>query len=87
MTEERTQNATRETVLTLLSEDDFARVTSADATRLAEGDEYLDLEHLAHGVQRATATTPPVAGVLPRKLVHDRTWSKILVRLEVATAG
>jgi hypothetical protein len=82
MTEERSQNATRENVLTLLSDDEVGRVTSADATHLVDGDEYLDLEHLAHGVRRATGTGAPTAAVLPRKAVHERTWSKILAELE-----
>lgn len=82
MTEVRSQNATRESVLTLLSDDEIARVTIAEAIRLLDGDEYLDLEHLAHGVRRATSTTMPMTGVLPRKAVHERTWSKILAELE-----
>ncbi|HET6411826.1 MAG TPA: hypothetical protein VFG53_07180 [Anaeromyxobacter sp.] len=82
MTEVRSQNAVRESVLTLLSEDEIARVTIAEATCLLDGDEYLDLEHLAHGVLRVTGATAPMADVLPRKAVRDRTWRKILAQLE-----
>ena len=82
MTEVRSQNTARERVLALLSEDEVARVTIAEATCLLDGDEYLDLEHLAHGVRRATGTTLPMAGVLPRKAVHERTWSRLLAQLE-----
>lgn len=81
-TDMRSENAARESVLTLLSDEEVARVSTAEAAGLQDGDEYLDLEHLAHGVRRAIGTTTPMGGVLPRKAVHERTWSKILAEVE-----
>jgi hypothetical protein len=73
---------TRDSVLKLLSDDEVARVSTAEtAARLADGDEYLDLEHLDQGVRRADGTATPMGRVLPRKAVHADTWSKILMQL------
>lgn len=80
--ESRTEYVTRDSVLKLLSDDEVARVSTAEtAARLSEGDEYLDLEHLDLGVQRAGATATPMARVLPRKAVHANTWSRILTHM------
>ena len=81
---ERTAYVTRDTVLMLLSDDENAKVSNAEAAlRLTEGEEYLDLEHLDRGVQRAKAvtTTATMGHILPRSAVSDETWSKILARL------
>jgi hypothetical protein len=43
----------------------------------------LDLERLEQGVQRAQGTKPVMGRVLPRKGVHDATWTKILAQLAV----
>ena len=54
--DERTAYVTRDTILKLLSDDEVAKVSTAEtASRLADGDEYLDLEHLDKGVRRAGA--------------------------------
>jgi hypothetical protein len=76
---------TRDRVLKLLSDDEVANVSTAEAAaRLFEGDEYLDLERLEQGVQRATGTTAPMGRVLPRKAVHETTWSRILKQLQAS---
>jgi hypothetical protein len=55
---ERKEQVTRDSILNLLSDEENARVSTAEAApRLAEGAEYLDLERLDRGVQRASATT------------------------------
>ena len=78
----RTENATRESVLKLLSDDEVASVSTAEtAGRLLDGEEYLDLERLDQGVQRATKSATAMGGVLPRRTVHKDTWSKILALL------
>jgi hypothetical protein len=78
----RRQFVTREDVLLLLSDDEVAKVSTAEtAARLGDGDEYLDLEHLDQGVRRAVGATTPMGSVIPRKAVHDGTWGKILKRL------
>ncbi len=82
-TDMRSENTARESVLKLLSDEEVARVSTAEtAARLLDGDEYLDLDHLAHGVRRAPGATTPMGSVLPRKVVHESTWSKILAQLE-----
>ena len=70
---------TRDGVLKLLSDDEAASVSNAEsAEELDEGDEYLDLEHLEEGVRKADGLIVIMGRVLPRKAVHEITWSKIL---------
>jgi len=78
----RSENIARESVLTLLSDDEVASVSTAEtATHLLDGEEYLDLEELERGVQQARKAGPAMGRVLPRKAVHKDTWSKILTLL------
>ena len=80
--DKRTEYTTRDNILKLLSDDEVARVSTAEtAASLSDGDEYLDLEQLEQGVQRARRTATPMGRVLPRKVVHADTWSKILTQL------
>jgi hypothetical protein len=55
--------------------------TAETAASLSTGDEYLDLEHIEDGVQRAGSSPVPMGRVLPRKAVHADTWTKILAQL------
>ena len=79
----RTEYLTRDHILKLLSDREIASVSTAEtAARLVEGDEYLDLEQLQRGVQRAgTTTATPMGRVLPRKSVKEHTWVEILKQL------
>ena len=80
--DKRIDYVTRDSVLKLLSDDEVASVSTAEtATRLSDGDEYLDLEHLDQGVRMAPGVMTPVGRVLPRKAVHESTWTRILARL------
>jgi hypothetical protein len=82
----RSQYVTRESVLMLLSDDEVAAVATAEtATRLPEGDEYLDMEQLEQGVQRAHNKKTPMGRVLPKKSIHQDTWNKILKQLPART--
>jgi hypothetical protein len=84
MTEaKRAEHVTREAILELLSDEETARVSTAEtAPGLKEGAEYLDLEHLDRGVQRAKAAGGVTMGhVLPRNAVSKDAWTKILTRL------
>jgi len=80
---DRAELVTRDTILKLLSNEEIARVSTAEtASKLTEGQEYLDLQHLDQGVQRANAATKAKIGnVLPRSSVRDETWSRILAQL------
>ena len=79
---QRSGYLTRDSILKLLSDDEVTAVSTAEtADRLEDGDEYLDLEQLAHGVQRAPRPTTPMGRVLPKKSVHANTWQKILAQL------
>ncbi len=50
--------------------------------RLAVGEEYLELDHLEHGVRRMRPTTPiDMASVLARRSVQESTWASICARL------
>lgn len=74
---------TRETILGLLSDEEVALVsTTESASKLSGAEEYLDLQHLELGVQRATASTNVVMGhTIARRAVHPETWRKILAKL------
>lgn len=80
---QRADYVVRETIMKLLSNEEIATVSKAEAApALTDGDEYLDLEHLDQGVQRANAKTKVTMGhVLPRRAVSTGTWSKILSQL------
>lgn len=78
----RAEHVTREAILGLLSDEEIAKVSSAETdVGLREGAEYLDLEHLDQGVQRASAACMVMGHALPRAAVRDETWTKILARL------
>jgi hypothetical protein len=78
-----THQTTRDGILNLLSDEEVARVSTAEATpHLVDGDEYIDLGQLEQGVQRASGDVAPMGRILPRKSVHDDTWSKIVKQLE-----
>jgi hypothetical protein len=80
--ETRTEVVTRDSVLKLLSDEEVARVSTAEtAPRLSDGDEFLDLEHLELGVRRSLEAATPMAHVLPRKSVQEKTWNRILAHL------
>ena len=73
----RTENIARESVLKLLSDDEVASVSTAEtATRLLDGEEYLDLEQLERGVQQAREASPAMGRVLPRRAVHKDTGAR-----------
>ncbi len=71
--------ATRERILELLSDEEVAKVSTAETrVRLADGDEYVDLEHLEQGVRQAHGEATAMGRVLPRSAVRDATWAKIV---------
>lgn len=74
----------RDTILKLLSDDENAKVSTAEgAVHLKEGDEYVDLEQLDRGIQRASAEMPNLTSsrMIPRNALHDETWAKIVALL------
>ncbi len=74
----------RARVLALLSDEENARVSTAEGTAwLSIGEEYLDLTQLARGVQRANGAAVSTGSVLPRSAVGDLTWTRILNELAV----
>ena len=76
---------TRARILELLEAGEYAgaSVTETDA-RLARGEEYLDLDDVHAGVQRASGAVLSKRQVLPRKAIHEDTWRKILRQLKAA---
>jgi hypothetical protein len=81
-THTRDEFVTRDTILGLLSDEEVARVSNAEAAEaLSVGDEYLDLEEIAQGVHCASGAPLPMGSVLPRRSVHANTWTRILARL------
>jgi hypothetical protein len=85
--DDRNEYLTRDSLLKLLSDDEVARVSTAEtAARLADGDDYVDLQQLDRGVQRATGATASIGHLLPRKAVREATWSAIVARLPAGSA-
>jgi hypothetical protein len=69
---QRDEYVARDGIMNLLSDEEVARVSTAEtAQKLADGDEYIDLEQLEQGVLRAQATPTPMGRVVPRKAVHE----------------
>jgi hypothetical protein len=86
--DERTRYLIRDKLLKLLSDDEIARVSTAEsADRLEPGAEYLDLEALDQGVRRALGSDTPMGRILPRKAVQEETWGRILSELDRAEVG
>ena len=80
----RARLVSRDAILGLLSDEETARVSSAEGRNdLAMGDEYIDLRHLDQGVQQAFGPTKHEANLLPRTAVHETTWQKIQTEMSV----
>jgi hypothetical protein len=76
------EQETRERILRLLSDDEIARASSAEATAAPlEGEEFLDLSDLSRGVRAAQNPTPGMSRLLLRRSVCQDTWNKILQQL------
>ncbi|MBL8685230.1 MAG: hypothetical protein JNK05_38990 [Myxococcales bacterium] len=89
-TNQRTDYLTRDSLMKLLSDEEVAKVSTAEtAAKLADGEEYVDLEQLTKGVQRSHGAVVSMGTVLPRSAVHEQTWSKIVTQLQAprSTAG
>ncbi len=81
-TEIRTEFVARDKILKMLSDNELAKVCTAETARqLADGTEYLDLEKLDLGVLRTPATLTPMGRVLTRPSVLPATWNKIVAEL------
>jgi hypothetical protein len=78
----RIDYTTRDNILKLLSDAEIAKVSAVETeARLADGDEYVDLQQLELGVRRAVGTFVPMLRALPRKAVEELSWTKILAQL------
>lgn len=77
----------RDEVLMLLWSDQIASTSRGSIpARLARGEEYIDLQRLERGVQRAINSEAPMGGVLARKAVQPETWQQLIgmIRTQVA---
>ena len=74
---------TREALLSLLSDDEVARVSTTEASqRLENNEEYIDLFHLWEGLLTVNASSVLKMGhLLARNSVGKETWTKICSRL------
>lgn len=79
----RDELSARNSIMMLLTDEETARVSTAEASgNLADGSEFLDLDHLERGVQRVAGAAPlAMAHVIPRSAVGKDTWSKIVTHL------
>jgi hypothetical protein len=74
----RAQLVSRDAILALLSDEEAARVSSAEGRNdLRVGDEYIDLQHLDQGIQQAFGPTKHEGNLLARTAVLATTWQKI----------
>lgn len=72
----------RENIIELLTDQEVASVSSVQAAaKLAEGDEFIDLEKLHQGVGRADGVRLHMGSVLARKAVREQTWTRIVAML------
>ena len=86
--QQRDDRVTRHHLLALLSDDEIASVTAAEAdTQLATGQEYLDLTNLEEGVQVSREGENDVGNVVPRSAVAEATWQKLVAQLPFAKAN
>jgi hypothetical protein len=77
-----TEYRVRRQVVELLSEPEAARLAKALATgRLQVGEEYVEVDHTARGVQRIVAGTSPRGRIILRRAVDELTWSQIITLL------
>ena len=77
----RSALVTKDAILSVLSDEETARVSTAEAAKLLhDGAEYIDLEHLDQGVQKVSSSTqkPSLATVIPKSAVSKETWAKIV---------
>jgi|GEM_PF-1031852 len=78
----RSERVTRDNTFVLLGDDELVCLSCAETTtRLAEGEEYLDLKALTKGVRRASGGGVQCGRVIPRRAVQTATWDKILAEL------
>jgi hypothetical protein len=86
-TDKRTNYLTRDRLMKLLSDEEVAKVSTAEtAPKLADGEEFVDLGQLTKGVQRSNGAVVSMGAVLPRSAVHEQTWSKIVTQLQGPSA-
>jgi hypothetical protein len=79
------EHTERERILAMLSDEENARVSDAEADfRLTNGDEYIELDHLDRGLQRARGIVGSLGTIIPRKSVHTDTWKRIVASLPPA---
>ncbi|MCE9576249.1 MAG: hypothetical protein K8W52_24075 [Deltaproteobacteria bacterium] len=70
-------------ILALLTQAERGWLTAAARAPLAEGDDFLDLDHLERGVRQAPSGDLAFTRVLPRSAVHRNTWAKILYAIAI----
>lgn len=85
MKEHNVQNITRTIILEMLSDEEVAKVSTAEEpSHLVEGDEYIDLDRLDEGVKQAHANAHiNTSNVLARSAVKQATWTKIVKKLPI----
>ncbi len=72
----------RDAIMNLLSDEEVGRICTAETTAsLSVGEEYVDLDQLYQGVRLAMGVPPHMGRILPRRAVHQDTWTKILSQL------
>jgi hypothetical protein len=82
MSSKKRELVDRERILSLLSDEEVARVSTSEEHALPEGEDYVDLDRPQDGVRKVDGSVPSHPGnVLPRSAVREQTWSAIVSML------
>ncbi len=70
---------TKAELMNMLDDEEIARVSRAEAEhQLSAGDEYVDLDHIDKGIQKAaTGITVGFGSIIPKNAVSPKTWFEI----------
>lgn len=80
------ETVTRDNLLGILNDEELARVRKPEpAALLLGGDEFIDLNEIDRGVQRA-GEARRMQDVLSRKAVHENTWRKVVTNMTARQA-
>lgn len=77
----RREYPTRSAILRLLSDEERSR--TVEATRLPEGEDFVDLDHLYRGILRSEPFSyRTVTQALPRSALDEQKWTEVCACVE-----
>lgn len=79
------QQSAKDRILMLLSDAEIGKVSMSETKKsLRPGDQYVDLDDLAAGVQpvKDSGSVSHISDVIPRSAVDAKTWERIVAELK-----